>query len=200
MVISLRGCEGRAPDGFPGNWWATLTSLPSVNGRLRCGLPAVCGGVSLRDLCFCCERAPWPIIHWRLCCGLWAPSLVLRLRRYKACRPVGCSPIAAEVDFHLFLELCESRSTRPGPPASFLNPRPSTVEHTWLLVSSFSERGVLLSRFINSHLEVTSFWHFHILSLLFTEGKQFLPFVTLIFWLNFDSWRKANGHFLSNGA
>ena len=61
MVINLKGCAWRAPaPGFPGNWWANLTLLLSVNGSLLLPvsekivhmffLPsAVNGGVILQD-------------------------------------------------------------------------------------------------------------------------------------------------------
>ena len=45
--------------------------------------------------------------------------------------------------------------------------------------SRLFREGALFSLLTHPHLEVTSFWHFRFFLFFFTEGKQFLPFVTL---------------------
>ena len=103
MVINLSSCEGHDwAAGFPGNWWAYLTSLPPIKGSLCPPCPPVAKmaatpsllhtvQVSLQDFLLRPGEIPCPTSHWFLCL---CPGSVfgLRLGNHKPCRPVGCSP------------------------------------------------------------------------------------------------------------
>ena len=83
--------------GFPGNQWANwhpgILHLPPEQRLLPWSachlLPTV--DCHPRTLLQTCEIL-YPLSHWGPCQWCWALSSSLRLGRYRACRPVGCSP------------------------------------------------------------------------------------------------------------
>ena len=101
MVINLRDCEGHTlAAGFPGNWWANLTSISPINGCLPLRwvvkmVAAAClrytVGVSFQDfLLQTCKISP---VQQTVDVSVAVPRLFgFRLGNHKACRPVGCSP------------------------------------------------------------------------------------------------------------
>ena len=87
--------------GFPGNQWASLTSILPLTGNLpfppewrlppcparRPPLTVGCRSKTLLHT----SKLPHPLNHWCLCHRLWAVYSVLKLGNYRACRPAWCS-------------------------------------------------------------------------------------------------------------
>ena len=85
--------------GFPGNWWAKLMSIPSINGSLL--LPEYLRW--LLGTMRCCSRTLLWTHKAPLCTKLlislllfWSSFFGLEAGQSKACRPAGCSPTTAK--------------------------------------------------------------------------------------------------------
>ena len=98
--------------------WCHFPQSPSSPGSKDCShnLPTICHtpwGFPPGP-CFGCVRSPYPLNHCYFCCWLQALSLVLRLGKYRAYKPVGCPPTTKDYvsRIEIFLTVLEARSLR----------------------------------------------------------------------------------------
>lgn len=89
---------------------------PSGERRLAtmfCPLSVTHHGVLLGILLYM-GKIPHPGNHWCLCCWLWVHSSVLKLDKYRACRPVGSSPTLGDRQKKALFSLLKSEVKAKG--------------------------------------------------------------------------------------
>ena len=114
MIVKLRGCEGcTSVAGFPGSWWASLMSIPLINGSFLPPWVAKMAAMSFLPSAEHVCKISCLLNQWCLWCCLGALPSVLRLGNYKACRPARCSPEASFMSSSGHLQIAQAHHCHP---------------------------------------------------------------------------------------